>query len=149
MFLKKKPLSQPTAVKTPVINHKGGKRGISIIGEGCSFDGKVFLQGEARVGGKVKGHIVADGFLTLEQSSFVQGEIVGQQIQISGRVEGNVTCEDILVVTQTAQVIGELKAMRIVVEDGAKIDGRVHSHDKSAKEKMSSKVLAPSVAVAG
>ena len=102
-----------------------GPRGISMLGDGCSFQGKMFLQGESRVGGKVQGSVYSDGFLTLETTSHIEGEVFGSSIHLNGTILGNVVAKELLIVSSTARVVGELKAKRLVVEDGGKIEGKI------------------------
>jgi cytoskeletal protein CcmA (bactofilin family) len=102
-----------------------GSRGISMLGDGCSFQGKMFLQGESRVGGKVTGSVYSDGFLTLETSAHVEGEVIGSSVHLNGTVIGNIVAKELLIVSATAKIQGELQAKRLIVEDGGTIEGKI------------------------
>lgn len=104
---------------------KAQAKGISVLAEGCNFQGKMFLQGEARLSGKIEGTIVSNGSLILEESAHVIGDIHGAKVLVCGKVEGTVQANGFLQITHTARVNGDLAAPRLVVEDGARINGRI------------------------
>lgn len=105
---------------------KARKAALSMLGEGCSFEGRTFLQGEIRIGGHIKGIIVSDHVLVIEESARIEGDISGVQVELSGAVEGNITATERLTLTQKARVHGDLKTTCLVVDEGAKILGHVH-----------------------
>ena len=100
-------------------------RGISMLADGCSFQGRMFLQGESRVGGHVEGSVICDGVLTVEESAGITGDLNGVVVLFNGRIDGNLRASDLLRLSPTARVYGDVLAKRLVVEDGARIEGRV------------------------
>lgn len=104
---------------------KGRSRGISMLADGCSFQGKMFLQGESRVGGHVEGIVICDGNLTVEESAVITGDLNGAVVLFNGRIDGNLRASNLLRLSPTARVYGDITAKRLVVEDGARIEGRV------------------------
>jgi cytoskeletal protein CcmA (bactofilin family) len=50
-------------------------------------------------------------------------------VLISGEVEGDIVARERIVLHKTARVAGNLEAPRLVVEDGAQLDGRVKMGD--------------------
>lgn len=104
---------------------KSKSRGISMLADGCSFQGKMFLQGESRVGGHVEGSVICDGILTVEESAVITGDLNGVVVLFSGRIDGNLRATDLLRLSSTARIYGDLHAKRLIVEDGARIEGRV------------------------
>lgn len=100
-------------------------RGISMLADGCSFQGRMFLQGESRVGGHVEGSVICDGVLTVEESAVITGDLSGVVVLFNGRIDGNLRASDLLRLSPTARVYGDVLAKRLVVEDGARIEGRV------------------------
>lgn len=125
MFSKKAPGENTNnrQVETPTVRVKS--RGISMLADGCSFQGKMFLQGESRVGGHVDGSVICDGILTVEESAVITGDLNGVVVLFNGRIDGNLRASDLLRLSPTARVYGDLSAKRLVVEDGARIEGRV------------------------
>ena len=117
---------------------EGGKqksaRGISMLAEGCSFQGRMFLQGESRVGGVIEGNVYSDGFLTIEASAKITGEVNGISIVLNGEVKGIIKAQDVLHITATARVSGEVFAKRLIVDDGGKIEGTVGAFKEQVTE---------------
>jgi cytoskeletal protein CcmA (bactofilin family) len=121
----KKPQTENAARRQPEATTKSKARGISMLADGCSFQGKMFLQGESRIGGHVEGSIICDGVLTVEESAMITGDLNGVVILFNGRIDGNLRASDLLRLSPTARVYGDLTAKRLVVDDGARIEGRV------------------------
>lgn len=131
MFSKKSKFDRTTGLTVIEGGRARGPRGISMLAEGCAFDGRMFLQGESRIGGKVEGVVISDGHLTVEESAHIKGEITGVSLHLNGTVEGRLKVSDILHVSATGRIRGELQARRLVVDDGARIEGRVSYVDGS------------------
>lgn len=125
MFSKKSKIDRTTGLTVIEGGRARGPRGISMLAEGCAFDGRMFLQGESRIGGTIEGVVISDGHLTIEESAHIKGEITGVSLHLNGTVEGRLKVSDILHVSATGRIRGELHARRLVVDDGARIEGRV------------------------
>lgn len=115
---------------TKTLNTKQKKIGIStrpisMLAEGCSFKGKIFLRGEVRLGGHIEGQIVAEDDLILEESAVIDADIHGINVQISGQVNGNVVTQGILILTPTARMNGNIQTPHLIIEDGAILHGNV------------------------
>lgn len=111
-------------------------RGISMLADGCSFQGRMFVQGESRVGGHVEGSVICDGVLTVEESAVITGDLNGVVVLFNGRIDGNLRASDLLRLSPTARVYGDVSAKRLIVEDGARIEGRVSyltTHETSSE----------------
>lgn len=113
---------------------RGHARGISVLADGCTFNGKMFLQGEARLSGKIEGIIVSNGVLIIEESAVVVGDVQGVKVLLCGKVEGSVKASQFLQLTSTCKVNGDLAAPRLVVDDGAQLNGRVSYIEETKKE---------------
>ncbi|MEN9530159.1 MAG: hypothetical protein RI932_2032 [Pseudomonadota bacterium] len=125
MFSKKQTSENTITRQAEPTTTKSRARGISMLADGCSFQGKMFLQGESRVGGHVDGSVICDGILTVEESAVITGDLNGVVVLFNGRIDGNLRASDLLRLSPTARVYGDLTAKRLVVEDGARIEGRV------------------------
>lgn len=77
------------------------------------------------MGGHVDGSVICDGVLTVEESAVISGDLNGVVILFNGRIDGNLKATDLLRLSPTARVYGDLVAKRLIVEDGARIEGRV------------------------
>ena len=123
----------------------GGKarstRGISMLADGCTFEGKMLLNGESRLGGKIKGFVVSNGILTIEESAVISGQVTGDFIQINGHVDGDVRASELLRLSNTARISGDICAKKLIVEEGASINGRVSELEKTVSNSSASKAV--------
>ncbi|WP_186646509.1 bactofilin family protein [Fluviispira vulneris] len=97
----------------------------SLLGSQTFFQGKVILKGEARLAGHVEGTIISEDILILEESALIKGEIHGVIVEISGIFEGNLYAADTLRLTSSARVEGEISSYKLIVEEGAKLRGKL------------------------
>ena len=133
------------------VHNRSRTGGLSMLAQGCKFQGKIFLHGDARIGGEVTGSVISSAVLTVEQSAVVLGDINGTHVLLNGRVEGNVVASEVLRLSPTCVVTGDLCAKRLIVEDGATIDGRVTKLGQNGEAKVGTLpiAVAASAAVAG
>ena len=109
-----------------------------MLSRGCRFSGKIFLHGDARIGGEVEGTVVSTAHLTVEHTAIIRGDINGTNVLLNGKVNGNVTASDILRLSPTSVITGDLTAKRLIVEDGASINGRVNRLEAGDSAKVRS-----------
>ena len=101
------------------------------------------------IDGSVNGNVdLPNGQLTIGEPGTVKGQIRAQAVVIVGRVKGNVTATDRLEIQGTGVVEGDVIAPRLVVSEGAIINGSVQMVNPSAKDDAASSVRPPRVAEA-
>ena len=89
-------------------------------------EGKITSAHDLRIDGKVEGTIeVGNHGLILGASAAVKANLVARSIVISGTVIGTVTATDRLDLQATGTVEGDIRSARLVVADGATINGKV------------------------
>jgi len=106
---------------------------VSLLGSGCHFYGDVFLEADFRIAGKLEGKIVSSACVIVEEGAVVIGEISAKNAEILGYVKGNITTDEVIKIFHSANIFGEIKASRIIVDDGAKIEGRIMNSDQSMR----------------
>ena len=124
------------------VQTKARSAGLSMLSTGCRFEGRVCLHGHARIGGQIDGTIVSSASLVIEQTSLIRGDINGTQVLVNGRVEGNVVATEVLRLSPSSVVTGDLCAKRLIVEDGACIEGRISRLDPNEAAKVRSLPIA-------
>lgn len=129
MFSKKSKVDGTPGLSVVDGGRARGPRGISMLADGCTFIGRMFLQGESRIGGKVEGAVLSDGHLTIEESAQMKGEVTGVSVHLNGAVEGRVRVSDVLHVSSTGRVKGEIFAKRLIVDDGGRIEGQLSAFE--------------------
>ncbi|MCY3706861.1 MAG: polymer-forming cytoskeletal protein [Gammaproteobacteria bacterium] len=95
----------------------------SIIGPGMSVIGDCKTTGAIHVEGRVEGDVEAGAAVVVGKNGVVRGNISAEDAVVSGRVEGNLTVSSRLKMRTSGRVEGDVDAQRIVMEDGAVIDG--------------------------
>jgi cytoskeletal protein CcmA (bactofilin family) len=96
------------------------------IGQGVVVEGTITSSQDLRIDGRVDGTIEVGGHgLILGANAAVKANLVARSILISGNVTGNVTATDRLELHATGSVQGDVRAPRLVVADGAVINGKV------------------------
>lgn len=77
-----------------------------------------------RINGKFDGTLDAKGVLTIGPSAVVTAEIAGDSIIIEGKVRGKITAKVSLELLATAVVDGDIYPTRLIVSEGAILNGR-------------------------
>ncbi len=93
----------------------------------------IFLKGDITDDGNVEDNGVAiEGsirlpaeLITIEASSRVEGHILGRSVMVRGDVIGDVSARECVAVMATGQVRGNIAAPRVLIQDGARIRGRI------------------------
>lgn len=122
-----KVLSSSQSIETVSKKYKGVP--FSLLGSQTFFQGKVILKGEARLAGHVEGTIISEDVLIIEESALIKGEVHGMIVEVSGVFEGNLRAAELLRLTPTARVEGDIASYRLIVEEGAKLLGKLSCLD--------------------
>jgi cytoskeletal protein CcmA (bactofilin family) len=102
----------------------GNPENITIISNGVTLEGKITSDGSIRVDGNVQGDVFCRGNLTVGEVGEVKGQISADVITIGGKVVGSVNAKDKLVLEAKANLKGDIITKILIVEAGAKFDGR-------------------------
>ena len=77
-----------------------------------------------RINGKFEGTLDAKGVLTIGPNASVTADISGDSIIVEGKVRGKVSAKVSLELLSTAVVDGEIYPSRLIVSEGAILNGR-------------------------
>ncbi len=97
----------------------------TIIGKTTTFKGDLIGNEDLTVKGKVEGTITLESNVQVDTEGTVHAEIKAQSITVKGHVTGNIVVSDKSEIVANGTVIGDIKAPRVVINDGARILGRV------------------------
>ena len=95
-----------------------------MIGIDVVVDGSVKLENGIIVYGQIKGSVSTKGPVRLAKKAIVKGDIIGSDIRVAGTVEGNISSLGQVTLLKTCIVKGDITYKKLVVEDGAKFEGR-------------------------
>lgn len=99
--------------------------GAVTLGVNDRLVGKLYIEGDLQVNGSLEGEVEATGYVNLAEAARVSATVVGRAVTISGRVNGAVTASDKLVIERTGSLAGDVRVPRLVIRDGARINGNV------------------------
>lgn len=113
----------------------GDSEEITIISQGVKIEGKVSSSGSIRLDGNIQGDIVCQGNVTIGDQGEVYGKVDGQSITIGGKVEGIINAKEKLMLESKADLKGDVYTKILVVEAGARFDGKSNmGQSKDSKE---------------
>ncbi len=114
-----KPLVQPVDLSQ--------NAGINVINLGADdvLQGRLEVQGDLKIAGKVEGELRATGNVTIDSSASVQASIEGANVSVRGQVTGSITARRRLTLGGKGRLNGDVMVGRLTVEDGATLNGNV------------------------
>ncbi len=97
----------------------------AFIDQGSEFEGKLSFKNTVRIDGSFKGEISSENTLIVGEPGTVVASIRSCNVIVSGEVSGDIVATERIVLHKTARVDGNITAPRLVVEEGAVIEGCV------------------------
>ncbi len=97
---------------------------VTILTSGCHFNGKLYCRGSSRIGGRIEGQIISEGLLIIEEEAVIVAEIRAEEAVIQGKVKGKLEATGRVELTATSQFEGDIASPILVVNEGAKFNGR-------------------------
>lgn len=89
------------------------------------FRGTLRCRETLRIDGRVKGEVVCDKTVLIGEGGTVHANIIADSVEVSGEVKGDITARCKITLDRTARVTGDLATPGIVIEEGAKLEGRI------------------------
>jgi len=89
------------------------------------LEGRLRCKQTLRIDGCIKGEIECERTVIVGECAKVQASIAADEVQIAGAVEGDIAARRKIVLERTAVVVGDLTTPGIVIEEGAKLKGRI------------------------
>jgi len=102
----------------------------TIISNGVKIEGKITSSGNIRVDGEVQGDIFSQSNVSVGENGQVNGQINAEVITIGGKVSGTVKAKEKLVLDSKGNLKGDIFTKILVVEAGAKFDGKSKMGDQ-------------------
>ena len=105
----------------------------AFIDQGSEFEGKLSFKNTVRIDGSFKGEISSENTLIVGEPGVVEATIHSRHVIISGEVSGDIVASERLVLHKTAHVTGDVKTPKLVVEDGAELEGSIRMGGNAGK----------------
>ena len=95
----------------------------TVIGADASFKGDLTFDSAAKFLGKFEGSISSKGKVLVADGSRCKATFKAKEIAVEGHIEGNVEATERLELKPKGTIVGDVVAARMVMADGASIDG--------------------------
>ena len=113
----------------------GGGQRMANIGKSISIKGDLTGNEDLEIEGKVVGKVeLPNNQLTIGSNGTVQAEVMAKAVVIVGRVSGNVHGTERVEIQATGVVEGDVTAPKLIVAEGARLNGSIHMTDKAASQ---------------
>jgi cytoskeletal protein CcmA (bactofilin family) len=93
--------------------------------ESAQFSGTLHLRQSVCIDGAIEGEIECDQTVKIGPSGRVTARIRAQSVEIEGELHGDIEARGEITLHKTARVFGDMTTEGIVVEKGAKVEGRI------------------------
>ena len=101
------------------------------IGKSISIKGDLTGEEDLVIEGKVEGKVdLPQSELTIGANGHVKADVHAKAVTVVGRVAGNVNGSERVEVQATGVVDGDVRAPRLIVQEGARINGSIQMEDK-------------------
>jgi cytoskeletal protein CcmA (bactofilin family) len=117
--------ADPTAAPAPPAPRPataGSNSARSVLGADIRITGEITTTGSVEILGEIDGNISANG-LIIGQEGRVKGSFAAQTVEVRGKLDGKVTCDSVTL-RSSAEVKADITTTSIVIESGARIEGR-------------------------
>jgi cytoskeletal protein CcmA (bactofilin family) len=113
------------------------------IGKSITIKGDLSGNEDLQIDGSVEGRIdLPNNQLTVGAEGRVKAEVHAKSVVVIGHVTGNLLAADRIQVEATGIVDGDVKAPRLVIEEGATLNGSVEMTSGTSKPNLSVQPLA-------
>ena len=87
--------------------------------------GKLRCKDTIRIDGRLKGELHCEKNVIIGEAALIEASISAQEIIVFGEVKGDVVAKRKITLESSARMTGDLSTPGIVIEEGAKLSGRI------------------------
>ena len=120
--------TEVTPAPPPVVTTAPAPRTVSpttSVDASSELEGRLRCKETLRIDGRIKGSVECEKTVLVGEGARVLASITADEVQISGLVEGDIAARRKITLARTAVVVGDLTTPGIVIEEGAKLKGRI------------------------
>jgi cytoskeletal protein CcmA (bactofilin family) len=123
--------TRPRRNETNETSTKGGS--VANIGKSIVFKGELSGDEDLQIDGQVEGNVSLPGNeLTVGPNGQVDAEIHAKSVQVIGKVSGNVIATERVEVHSTGHVKGDIRAPKLLIQEGAVVNGSIQMTEVGA-----------------
>jgi cytoskeletal protein CcmA (bactofilin family) len=97
---------------------------INMIGDGTEVEGTLRAKDDIRISGRILGSLIVEGKAIIASGGEVDGDVQAADADVAGKVKGEITVKGRLLLKSTARVEGTVRTTRLIVEEGAIVEGK-------------------------
>jgi cytoskeletal protein CcmA (bactofilin family) len=97
----------------------------TVIGPKVRFTGEVSGEEDVLIQGRLEGNAKVDRKVTVAPSGEVHGDLQARSVVVGGRVHGQIWASERAELLATAAVEGNVNAPKVVIAEGAQLQGSV------------------------
>jgi cytoskeletal protein CcmA (bactofilin family) len=139
--------SEPTPASRVVTDSESMARDIKegrlsgFVGHGTVLTGETNFQAMLRVDGQLQGTVSSEnGTLIVGSNGQVDANVAVASAMVNGTINGDIVASERIQLGRTARVVGNIQTPRLLIEDGAVLEGScsmVQARDKHEKQNES------------
>ena len=103
----------------------------TFLGKDASFKGELSFKGTLCIDGKFEGQIITSDTLVITQDGIIEADIQAGTVICEGIVKGNIVASTKVELRPNSNIIGDVQSPSLIIEVGAKLDGKCDMSDKS------------------
>jgi cytoskeletal protein CcmA (bactofilin family) len=124
---------EPASTPAPRGWEREGKGDMANIGKSITINGDLTGEEDLVIEGKVEGKVtLPNSVLTIGANGTIKAEVSAKSVVVIGRVSGNVRGTERVEIQATGIVEGDVIAPRLVVAEGAVVNGSIQMTSKPA-----------------
>lgn len=106
---------------------------VANIGKSIVFKGDLTGDEDLQIDGTVEGNVSLPGNeLTIGSTAKITAEVSAKSVQVVGKITGNVTATERVEVHSNGEVKGDIKAPKLLIQEGAVVNGAVQMTEVGA-----------------
>jgi len=112
----------------PVLAERAAARTVSpstSVDAATEFEGSLRCKETLRIDGCIKGEVECEKAVLVGEGARVHANIAADEVRAAGTIKGDIKARRKITLEKTAVVTGDLTTPGIVIEEGAKVKGRI------------------------
>ena len=102
-----------------------GSPPVALLDASFEFTGTIRCRESIRIDGRCEGELYCEASVIIGEPAVLRMSIEADSVAIAGEVNGNITARRKITLEPTARVNGNLCTPGIVIQEGAKLEGRI------------------------
>jgi cytoskeletal protein CcmA (bactofilin family) len=94
------------------------------VHEGVFLEGVLQFDSSVKICGQFKGKIHSSGYLYIDETAEITGELAAGSVVISGYVKGTIIAKDSVEMLPSGKIFGDVKASKLKIADGVIFEGK-------------------------